>query len=481
MNALAALRAGVARQDITDYAAGPVNDPLYTKALVLTDGQTTVVIVTLDAVAIAAIGSIRDDYLATLRARLRDELALNPDHLLVNASHCHGRVCAEVAERSVAAVADALRALTPVRVAVGRGHEDRIQENRRLRLPDGREADVRHAYSLVPDEEVVGTGPVDPEIGLLRLDRLDGTTLAVVYHFACHPIQGVPSGANTADLSGFASQAIEDSLGHAATALFLQGCAGDINPVLYKDVDHPRDAEPLGQRLGLSVLRALGELSAGDHAALRVVREVIELPRADLQPAIAALRAEQERLVQSLQGTTLNHKAFLQLAARYGLAPHYPSAPSHRYRRQEELGRADLDRLDQENRRQMERYAANVQTMEQLTRLRANLDLLLMHDRQNSAAGSRTISAEIVGLRVGEFVLLTFPGELSAQIGLNVKHASPHPCTFVAGCTNGYLYYAPTAEQLANRGGAQEDSDCLLAPEWQALFEARAQALLARL
>ena len=75
----------------------------------------------------------------------------------------------------------------PVNVGVGTGYEDRIMENRRLKLKNGKEADVRHAYSLVPDEEVAGIGPVDPEIGILRLNRKDGRTLAVVYNFAVHP------------------------------------------------------------------------------------------------------------------------------------------------------------------------------------------------------------------------------------------------------------------------------------------------------
>jgi len=48
-----------------------------------------------------------------------------------------------------------------------------------------------------------------------------------------------------------------------------------------------------------------------------------------------------------------------------------------------------------------------------------------------------------------------------------------HKCkSFVASCTNGYIYYAPTAKQLRNLGRAQEESDCLLAPEWQNLYEA---------
>ena len=79
------------------------------------------------------------------------------------------------------------------------------------------------------------------------------------------------------------------------------------------------------------------------------------------------------------------------------------------------------------------------------------------------------------------FVLLTFPGELTVQIGLNIKNTSPHELTFVAGCSNGYIYYAPTAEQLRNVGGAQEDSDCLLAPQWQMLYENKAAEMLRKL
>jgi len=475
------LLAGVARVDITDYEAGPVNDPLYVKALVVTDGPTTAVIVTVDAVALAQIGHISDDYMPNVRERLRGELGIEPGHVLINASHCHGVVCADVEQRTVEAVTAARENMVAVKVGTGCGHEDRIMENRRLRLRDGREADVRHAYSLAPDAQVEAVGPVDPQIGILRLDRFDGRALAVVYNFACHPIQGVPSGGNTADVVGFASSVIETSLGDDTIALFLQGCGGDINPVLYKDVDHPRDAEPLGNLLGLSALQALRQVPTGEGAALEVIREVLKLPRADLLPTIASLQREQEQLLQSLHGTSINLKTFLHLRAKYGLDPEYPSYYSHKYLHEAELGRSDLCKLDADNRAQIDRYITNILTMEELTRVRANMGLLRMHQAQNEAAGGMPIEVEVLGLRIGEFVLITFPGELSVQIGLNIKRASPHEFTFVAGCTNGYIYYAPTTEQLENRGGAQEDSDCLLAPEWQALFEAKAQAILQRL
>jgi hypothetical protein len=119
--------------------------------------------------------------------------------------------------------------------------------------------------------------------------------------------------------------------------------------------------------------------------------------------------------------------------------------------------------------------------MEEVTRVQTNLDLLRMHQAQFAASGKRTIDVEMAALRVGEFVLTTFPGELTVQIGLNIKKASPKKNTYVAGYTNGYIYYAPTTEQLLNPGGAQEDCDCILAADWQAIYESEVVKLLQRL
>jgi hypothetical protein len=477
----AELRAGAAKVDITNRQAGPVNDPLYAKALVLWDGATTVAIVTVDAVAIGEIGYIGNDYLPKVRARLEKELGIKPANVLVNASHCHGIVCSDVDERTVQAVKQAASNMVGVVVGAGTGHENRIMENRRLKLKAGREADVRHAYSLPPDADVAAVGPVDPQIGILRLDRTDGRTLAVVYNFACHPIQGVPSGANTADVTGFASQVIEDNLSEGAIALFLQGCGGDINPVFYKAVDHPRSAEPLGNMLGLSTLQALRKFKTRQVDRLKILNETIELPRADVGERILSLKSEQARLLKSLKGTTLNLKTFVPLVVKYNVSGEFPSYYSHRYLHERAIGRDDLGKLDADNRRNMQAYMDNIYTMEQLTRLQANLALLEKHQADNLAAPKRTIDVELLGLRIGDFVLLTFPGELTVETGLAIKKGSPHKLTFVAGYTNGYIYYAPTEEQLKNVGGAQEDSDCILAPGWHKLYLAKAAEMLKRL
>lgn len=473
--------AGAAKVDITHREAGPVHDPLYAKALVLRLGSQTAVLITVDAVAIGEIGHISNDYLPTVRKALQEELGIAPQQVMANASHCHGVVCDDVALRTIEAVRRAVGRLEPVQVGVGTGHEDGIMENRRLKLKSGRTVDVRHAYSLPPNEEVAEVGPVDPEIGLLRLDRLDGTPLAVVFNFACHPIQGIPGGKNSADLSGIAATVIEESLGHEAVALFVQGCGGDINPINYKDVDHPRSAVPLGQSLGLNALRGIREIQCRKDARLSVIHETLTLPRADRTQRIFELEKEQERLVNAIGGTSLNLESFMHLMVKYNLAGEFPSSFSHRYMRDDSLEKDELRQLDMENLRNMQAYLKNIHTMEELTRVRTNLNLLRKHQLDLQESGKRTIDVEMVGIRVGDFVLLTFPGELTVQIGLNLKSRSPHKPTFIAGYTNGYIYYAPTAEQLQNVGGAQEDSDCILDPRWQQQFETAALNLLERL
>ncbi|VTR92100.1 Uncharacterized protein OS=Singulisphaera acidiphila (strain ATCC BAA-1392 / DSM 18658 / VKM B-2454 / MOB10) GN=Sinac_3781 PE=4 SV=1 [Gemmata massiliana] len=475
------LLAGVAKVEITNKTILPLNDPLFVKALVLKNGATIAVLITVDAVAIGEIGHIGNDYLDKVRGRVQKELKIAPENVTINASHCHGIVCTDVAEKTFEAVKAAAENMVPVNAGVGVGHESRVSENRRLKLKSGREADVRHAYALPPDEEVAGVGPIDPQIGVLRLDKKDGQTLAVVYTFACHPIMGVLGDGNTADIAGFASKVIEDNLSAGTVALFVQGCGGDINPVRYKDVHHPRHAEPLGNMLGLNTLQAVRKIRCSADAVVKVHNETIQLPRADHSERIEALIAEQSRLVKLLQGTSLNFKTFLELAGKYNLSKEFPSYSSHLYLTEQAQGRSDLLKLDDANRKNLRAYLSNIETMEQITRVQANLALLQKHQAANLAAGRKPLEAELTGLRVGDFVLVTFPGELTVEIGLNVKKTSPHKSTFVAGYTNGYIYYTPTAQQLRNRGGAQEDSDCRLAPEWEQIFYEKVAVLLKKL
>ncbi len=464
----AEILAGIAKVDITDRTV-PLNDPCFAKALVLKSGETTAVLVTVDAVAIGGIGRIGNGFLANVRQELGD-LA---DEVIINASHCHGIVRMDLQQLVVQAIRDAAKNLVPVNVSAGVGSESRISENRRMFLKDGTQTDMRRAYSMPRDEEVVSTGPIDPQIGLLRLDRADGTPLAIVYHFACHPIMNPPSKGNSADYPGFASKVIEEATG--VMAFFVQGCGGDINPVHYKEVSRPADAEPLGTMLGASVLAAIRRFEPQNDATLKISREVLRLPRAtDFEKRIANIETEQRSLVAALKPTNINFKTFLPLLMQHKLSPNMPSHYAQGYL---DNGKS-LQQLDADNKALVETYLSNLAIMEQLTRLNANLALLKKHLADTKAADSPTLDAEVCGLRVGAFKLVTFPGEVTAQVGLNIKKAAQDANAHVSGYTNGYLWYTATESQRRNTGYAQEDCDVLVAPEWQKLFETKALQIL---
>ena len=473
---LEALEAGTAVVDVTDRTI-PVHDTLHAKALVLKEGDRTVVVLTIDAVALGELGRIKSDFLPQLRARLSQELGLAPENLLVNASHCHGVLRTDFPELCFQVIKSAQARLVPVRAGVGSGQESGISENRRIHMLDGSEVDMRRTYSLPNDSGIASVGAIDPQIGLLRLDRLDGSNLALVYNFACHPIMNPPSSGNSADFPGVASAIIEEQLG--GTAFFIQGCAGDINPVHYKHVTQPANATPLGNQLAISVLRAARKVTTQADSPLRFVRQNMLLPRgADLTARIAKVEAERLRLTQSLRANNLNFKSFLPLLLQQKLNPDYPSQSAQSYLHERSIGKDGLSKLDADNRASVEAYLGNLAIMEQITRLNTNLGLLKMHLAHNQKAMEKPLDVELTALRVGDFRLVTFPGELTSEIGMNIKKSAGQPGTFVAGYTNGYIYYAPTAKQRLNTGYAQEDCDCLIAPEWQKAFESQALEML---
>jgi len=463
---------GFGKVDITQYEAGPVSDPLHVRAMVLQKGTERYAVLSLDVVAVERIGPLPKDFLRDLRAQLQKGCGISPEHVLLSTTHCHGISAPDVLQRTVAAVEMAIASLEPIEIGVGRAKEDRISQNRRVRLKDGKEADYRHAYSLPSDDEIESAGPIDPDVTILKVRNLKGEAKGILYHFACHPIQGTPSGGNTADITGYASATIEQHAGAGSVAVFLQGCGGDINPVGYKNYDQPRDAERLGNLLALTVLKAAQAIETVPNAKLSWMHRKLAMPLADLGPTIAAIQSHRDRLVEALQGTTLNFKDFQILAFAHQLAPDFPSADKGTYLQQQMLEREGFRKLDRDNRQQLDAYLSNVRTMEAITRLQTNLRLLKMHEKEIIDMGSRTIEIEMLGLELGDLRLLTFPGELTVQIGLNIKQQFPSIPLAVCGYTNGYIYYAPTAEQLANRGYAQEDSDCLLASHWQQIYEA---------
>ncbi|NUQ00140.1 MAG: hypothetical protein HUU35_09835 [Armatimonadetes bacterium] len=478
------LRAGVAKRDITTSEPGVrVADPVYAKALVLDDGRTRLAIVAMDAVAIGGICDISDEFMPELRERVERELGILGGQVMVNASHTHpaGPVLCDHAaqvERTFAAIAEAAANLAPASLGVGRGREERIAINRTLRLKDGRQWTIRQAYPCPPEDSVAELGSLDPDIGIVRVDHADGRPLALLFNYACHPLIGVPGGGVTANFPGFACQVIEENL-PGAMALYIQGAAGDVTEIWYKDVYRPRDCEPLGTMLGLSTLRAWRGIETGP-ASLAATSSMVALPRrADFATRLAAVEAEQAELLKSLRFTSLNFKAFLPLYLQHSLDPEHPGDYGYRYLHDSQRGSLELTHRDAENRRQVDKYLSNLRAMERLAKLQDDAATLRRHEAINAAAGEPTIEAEVQGLRLGQAVLVTSPAEVLTEVALRIKQASPFADTWVAAFSNGYIHYGASAADYD--GGGYEVTECLLDAGWQELYEQTAAAVLARL
>ena len=65
----------------------------------------------------------------------------------------------------------------------------------------------------------------------------------------------------------------------------------------------------------------------------------------------------------------------------------------------------------------------------------------------NQAKAEESISIKIQAIRIGELAIVTFPFEVFAETGLDLKARSPFADTFVIELANGADGYLPTPKQ----------------------------------
>jgi len=500
------LRAGVGKVDVTCREGGTIcallsekakqhippelwdeklviDDPLFVRALVLDDGCERIVLITMDVTAIGArtisqniLSDSADDFMPNLRNRIEREFGIPGCKVSVSASHNHQvprMLCDDEAQidKTVEAVEQALQSMVPVSIGVGSGHEDALTVNRTMMMKNGTDHTWR---PYPPEDEIEGLRPIDPEIGILRIDRMDGSPFAVVYNFASHLLLGSPKGNKgriTADHVGVTLQHLEDNLGGEAMAFFLQGAGGDTMELAYVDFDDRHRTRDFGTRLGQSVLQGWQGIATGP-AGLKILGQTVEFPfRTDIPDLIAALRREQAELTASLNTSysyLMSFKEFLPLHLRYSLNPDYPSKLSYRYIRAEESGDNALRDLDSRNRLAIKKYLGRIRTMEMMTVNEQKISILTKHQEIIDEIGTPTVPAEIQGIKISDCVIVTAPMEVLAEVGFKVKAMSPFGHTYIASISNGYLHYSPPASYYG-RGG-YEVTECLLAPEWEEMF-----------
>ena len=115
-------------------------------------------------------------------------------------------------------IKEAKSKLEPAKLGVGTG-ASMANVNRRQITPDG-----QCHLGVNPD------GPVDRQIGLIRLERLDGTPIALIANYAMHgTVLGGENCLITTDAPGVVAEYVESKIG--APMLFINGAQGNIAPL----------------------------------------------------------------------------------------------------------------------------------------------------------------------------------------------------------------------------------------------------------
>jgi len=195
-----------------------VHDPLLATALALESGAGRAVLVGLDTLVVT------HEFTTGLRDALT-RLGVAAEHVLVGASHTHagpdlfawweGTEAAAPAERTlgaaVGAATEALARLEDAELFLGVGSLDYASVNRR-------------------DE----TGPVDGSVSVLRASSAQtGATIALAVVYPCHPVTlDYANLAFSADYVGPCRRLLSTAY-EGAGVLFLNGCAGNINPARF--------------------------------------------------------------------------------------------------------------------------------------------------------------------------------------------------------------------------------------------------------
>jgi len=388
-----------------------VHDPLHARALVLAESSARdsnrAAIVTMD------ITGLSWDLGDALRAAITRATGVGT--VLLNFSHTHnapilffgepytdGELRRELGawleglERGLPElVAEANGSLAPVILRTGRAPVQ-VGFNRRL-MSDGQ---VRM--------DVNRDGPVVPWVDVLQVCELSGTTKAILFAHAAHPV--IVHWASTlisADYPGYACRQVRENLGRSVVPLFAQGCSADINGFPL------RAGFEAAEKAGVGIWKAVEQ-------ALEDGRELV---------------ADRFR-VMSRQ---------IQLAGQ-----DWPS---------EEVCDDMIGQIEQELARGEQVWLDDRSAQ---FRIRCLGQVKELARRDTSAQ----LRFETVALAIGsEFCLAAMPHEVFCEYALWIDRTSPFDHTMVLGYTNGCEAYVPTDRELAL--GPTGGYEAAAFPDWK--------------
>src|ERR1039458_7642749 len=213
-----------------------VHDRLYHRIVAMDDGHTQFFLVSSDLCLFAP--SVYDE--AT--AQLKKETGIEPVQVWWTVTHTHSapevgphgllklmmpqrynhepdhEYTAWVERALIDGIKKARSELAPARLAFGTGYSA-ANINRRARDVDG-----SISLGLNPD------GPADRQIGLIRLERTDGSIIALIANYSMHGTAlGPHNTLISGDAPGTVETYVEEKLG--APMLYVNGAAGNLAPI----------------------------------------------------------------------------------------------------------------------------------------------------------------------------------------------------------------------------------------------------------
>ncbi len=412
-----------------------VLDPLKAKAIVFHSGQEQVALVVCDLTGIAV------DLSQEVRRQVFAKTGLPAEHVVVAATHSHtapdytkdlydylaatrsgtalpNAYAAKLIGGIVDAVVKAHSTAQPVIVEAGSVSQlEPVSFNRRFVMKDG---SVRTWMRLDNPDVVRAAGPIDPEIGLLRIRTTDGDrTLGVLSNFALH-LDTVGGTLWSGDYPFHIEQALRRSLGAEVVSIFGIGCCGDIN---HSDpVKKERNkTDFIGQSLAKTIEASLPQLTRITQPRLRVRHATVPVP-------LQEVSAEQVAAAKPLVTEARSGKQ----VEFFALVTAYKSLM--------------LDQLTHKS-----PHAKTTDFLSWgLTHHWAGVGPSLPVDVQVIAIG-------------GDVAIVCLPGEVFVDLGLAIKRASPFKTTLIVELSNCVeTVYIP--HRGAYAGGSYEVTNSTLEP-----------------
>lgn len=409
----------------TDRVSDEVHDDLFAKAVVLDNGETRLGIVCCDLIIVTR------EMTEAVKARVAEQAGIPPDHLLVTATHTHyGPAVAgafltepevEYRERVPARIAEAVvLAARRLRPAqLGWAFGECPTEVHNRRW-HMRDGSVRMNPGYLNPDAIRPVGPTDPTLSLLVLRDEARRPIAALGNLALHYV-GSRNTDISSDYFGEFGRALQRCAGAEFVAIMTNGCFGDVN-----NVDFGRAAP------------------AAPHPYYRLER-VANVCAGEAWKAWNTLWEEDYQSAPVL-GAALEWVE---------LAPRRPTP--------EQLVEA-------------ERYLAEHSLSEDLSRYAYAREHVLMADMPER------MSLPIQALRIGDTALVGLPGEVFAEVGLELRQRSPFAHTVPVGLANDTIGYVAPDYQMDL--GGYEVTLCrhVIAPKGTAaLWTETALALLSRL